>query len=109
MISLLPIGRVIGLVSVVYAVLIVIAVAISWKFGNRSQTDSVGIAWSGATALQFALLGWFYFGWRHVWRLVPALSRLFPDIGGEWKMEINWHGKGQGGVVHAEATVRQDF
>jgi hypothetical protein len=24
-------------------------------------------------------------------------------------MEINWHGKGQGGVVHAEATVRQDF
>ena len=36
--SLLPIGRVIGLVSVVYAVLIVIAVAISWKFGNRSQT-----------------------------------------------------------------------
>jgi hypothetical protein len=34
---------------------------------------------------------------------------LFPDIGGEWKMEINWHGKGQGGVVHAEATVRQDF
>jgi hypothetical protein len=54
MISLLPIGRVIGLVSVVYAVLIVIAVAISWKFGNRSQTvwDSVGIAWSGATVRQ---------------------------------------------------------
>jgi hypothetical protein len=111
MISLLPIGRVIGLISVVYAILITLAVAISWRFGGHSQTvwGSIGFALSGASALQLALMGWFYFGWRRLWRWFPALNRLFPDIGGEWKIKINWHGEGQRGVVDAEATVRQDF
>ena len=54
MISLLPIGRVIGLISVAYAALITLAVAISWKFGGHSQTNwsSIGFAFSGASALQ---------------------------------------------------------
>lgn len=112
MINLLPIGQVIRLISVVYAVFIALAVAISWRFGNNSQTvwGSIGFAFSGATVLQLLLMGWFYLGWRRLWRWIPALNRLlFPDIGGEWKIRINWHGEGQHGVVNAEATVRQDF
>jgi len=112
MIGLLPIGRVIALVSVVYAVLVALAVALSWRFGDRSETvlGSVGFAFSGATALQLGLIGWFYFGWRRLWRWFPIMNRiLFPDIGGEWKIEIHWHRYGQEGVVDAEATVRQDF
>lgn len=112
MIGLLPIGRVIALTSVVYAVLIALAVALSWRFGDNSQTilGSVGFAFSGATALQLGLMGWFYFGWRRLWRWFPILNRLlFPDIGGEWKIEIHWQRHGQEGVVDAEATVRQDF
>jgi len=111
-ISLLPIGRVIALIAIVYSVLIALAVAVSWKCGNSSQTiwGSIGFAFYGATALQLALVGWFYFGWRRLWRWIPILNRLlFPDIGGEWKMEIHWHREGQRGVVNAEATVRQDF
>jgi hypothetical protein len=112
MIGLLPIGRVIALISVIYAVLIALAVAVSWKFGDRSQTiwGSIGFAFSGATALQLVLMGWFYFGWRLLWRCIPILNRLlFPDIGGKWNMEIHWHRQGLGGVIDAEATVRQDF
>jgi hypothetical protein len=113
MIGLLPIGRVIALVAVVYAVLIALAVAISWRLGGGySQTfwRGIGFAISGATSLQLVLVVWFYFGWRYFWRLIPALNRLlFPDIGGEWKIQIHWHGKGEEGVVDAEATVRQDF
>lgn len=111
MISLLPIGQVIGIISVVYAALIALAVAISWKFGGHSQTiwGSIAFAFFGATVLQLALMGWFYFGWRHLWRWFPALNRLFPDISGEWKIKINWHWEGRRGVVNAEATVRQDF
>ena len=45
-----------------------------------------------------------------LWRWFPALNRLlFPDIGGEWNIEIHWHGQGQDGVVDAEATIRRDF
>jgi hypothetical protein len=112
MIGLLPIGRIIGLVAVVYAVLIALAVAISWHFADYPPTfwSGIGFAVSGATALQAVLVGWFYFGWRYFWRLIPALNNLlFPDIGGEWKIQIHWHGKGQDGVVDAKATVRQDF
>ncbi len=112
MISLLPIGRVIALISAVYAVIIFLALALSWKFGDQSQTvwGSITFAVSGATTLQLALMAWFYFGWRHLWRWFPALNRLlFPDIGGEWEIKIDWHGQGQSGVVHAEATIRQDF
>jgi SMODS-associating 2TM, beta-strand rich effector domain len=112
MISLLPMAQVVGFIAVVYAVLITLTGAITWKFGGHSETlwGSVGFAFSGATALQIVLMGWFYFGWRHLWRWFPALSRLlFPDIGGEWKIKINWQGDGRRGVVDAEATVRQDF
>jgi hypothetical protein len=113
MIYLLPIGQVISFISVVYAVLIVLAIPISWKFGGHSQTvwGSIGFAFSGATVLQLVLMVCFNFGWRRLWKWIPALNRmLFPDIGGEWKIEINWHGEGKdGGVVNAEATIRQDF
>jgi SMODS-associating 2TM, beta-strand rich effector domain len=53
---------------------------------------------------------WFYYGWRHLWRWIPALNRLlFPDIEGEWVMEINWQGEHGDGVVAAEAPVKQNF
>jgi hypothetical protein len=112
MIGLLPIGRVIALTSVVYAIFVALAVACSWRFGAHSQTilGSVGFAFAGATALQLGLMGWFYFGWRQLWRWMPIMNRiLFPDIGGEWRIEIHWHRYGQDGVVDAEATIRQDF
>jgi hypothetical protein len=94
---------------VIYAVLIALGLALSWV-QSQSVWASISLAFSGATALQLALAGWFYFGWRHLWKWIPSLNHvLFPDIGGKWDIEINWNWKGQCGVVFAEATIRQDF
>jgi hypothetical protein len=111
MISLLPMGRVIGFISVLYASLIALATALAWKIDGHSQTiwGSIGMALSGATALQLFLMTWFYFGWKHLWRWMPILNRLFPDLGGAWKMKISWQWEGRRGVIHAEAIIKQDF
>ncbi len=114
MIGLLPIGRVIAYTSVAYAVLIALAAAISWRFCGQSQTawGIIGLAFSGATALQLALMWSFYSGWRLLWAVFPRLNRwLWPDIGGEWKIKIDWRGpQGKfGTIVDADATIRQDF
>lgn len=112
MIGLLPIERVIALIAIVYAVFIALIVALSWKFGYDLQTiwGSIGFAFSGATVLQFALMAWIYLGWRRIWQWIPSFNRLlFPDIGGEWKIEIHWQGPSDRGVVEAEAIVKQNF
>jgi hypothetical protein len=112
MIGLLPIGRVIAVISAFYAAAIFLIAAIIWQFSAHPQTTwtVVKLAFTGATILQFSLMAWFYLGWRTVWRRFPALNRLlFPDIAGVWKIKINWQGLGQNGVVHAEATIKQDF
>jgi hypothetical protein len=112
MVSLLPTERVIGLVSVVYALLAALAVAISWKFSENTQTvwGSIWFAVSGATALQLVLLGWLYFGWKRLWGWFPTLNRLmFPDMGGESEIESHWQREGDSGIVNAEATIKQDF
>src|SRR3546814_8154555 len=113
MIGVLPIGRVIVFVAVVYAVIVALAVAIAWKFFGHSQTvrGSMTIAISGATALHLVLMGCLYMGWRRLWRWFPHLNRLlFPDIGGVWDMQIHWQGaENQHGVIDAKATVKQDF
>jgi hypothetical protein len=111
MIGLLPIGRLIGLISVCYAALILLAFVVSLKLGGNSLTiwGSISFAFGGATALQFILAGWLYFGWKYIWRWFPILNRVFPDIQGEWDITIHWQGGRNSGVVEAQATVRQDF
>lgn len=58
MIALLPIGRIIGFVAVVYAALIAHAIGI---VGNRGSFGGIGLALSGATVLQLILMSWIYF------------------------------------------------
>jgi hypothetical protein len=112
MMSLMPIGRVISVIAAVYAVLICALFAIDLKLGNPSRATwaSLRFAISGGTVLQAALMLWFYFGWRYLWRWFPPLNRLlFPDIGGDWAITIRWRGGGNQGVVRARAVIRQDF
>jgi predicted pore-forming effector associated with SMODS systems len=110
MINLLPISRVIGSIAVTYAVLVVLVTIGVREFIDDSAWKSITLAFSGATLLQFVLLGLIYVGWRRIWRLVPALNRLFPDVNGEWVMRIQWQGLAQsGGDVNARAVLRQNF
>ena len=49
-------------------------------------------------------------GWRLLWRLIPALNRIvFPDLAGAWRMEIDWTRGGVSGTVEARATIIQTF
>ena len=112
MIGLLPITRTITFIAVAYAVLIALCVAIAWHSGDNAWPTRTSIEYAlfGATVLQLALMGWFYFGWKGLWRCFPALNRLlYPDIAGEWNITIHWQGQDRNGVVDAIATIRQDF
>ena len=112
MISLLPIAQVIRFVAVLYAALITLLFAILLQVvdGSSSAWTSISFAFSGATLLQMALWGWLYFGWRRLWRRFPVLNRwLYPDIGGDWNIQIHWQSLQEHGVVDATATIRQDF
>ena len=112
MIALLPIARTITFIAVAYAILIALCVAIALQFGDVSWSTwtTIEFALSGATVLQLALMVSFCFGWRRLWRWFPILNRLlYPDIGGEWSITINWQTQKTNGVVHARATIRIDF
>jgi hypothetical protein len=113
MISLLPIATVIRYVAALYALTVLVVVFIVWQLGGeaRSLWSTLLTATSGAAALQLALMFWFYMGWRRVWHRFPQLNRLlFPDINGEWRMEIHWQGKGKSGcITDAKATVKLNF
>jgi hypothetical protein len=110
-IGLLPMGRLIVSIAVMYAALIVLAEAVSLRLSDHSQSilGSISLAFAGATTLQLLLVAWFYIGWRRLWRWFPVLNRLFPDVNGEWNIRIHWRGIVDSGVVDAKATVRQDF
>ena len=112
MIRILSIGRIVTLIAVVYAILVIVCSTIISQFGDGAW-DAWGIikfALSGAAVLEGMLMVWMYFGWRWLWRCVPALNRwVYPDIGGEWNITINWQGEGRQDVVEAKAIIRQDF
>ena len=112
MIGLLSITRIITFVAIVYAILTVLCAELAWNLGESSWSIryQIWIAVSGAAALQLVLTGWLYFGWRRLWRWFPALNHLvYPDMGGEWNIEIHWQDPKDSGVVGAKATIRQDF
>ena len=107
MINLLPVSRVIGFIAVTYAVLVVLATIIVREFIDDSIWKSIAMAFSGAMLLQLVLLGLIYAGWRTIWRLVPALNRLFPDVDGEWVMRIEWQGPDKSGGDVSVRSLRR--
>lgn len=109
MISLLPVGRVIALISVAYAI---ISCAILWVVydKNTSLMAAISIATGGSAALHALLFGMFYFWWRKIWGRFPILNKvLFPDLNGKWEMIIHWEWEGRKGTSHATAVIKQDF
>lgn len=109
MIGLLPIGRVIAFVAVLYSV---ITCLILWFIYDPATgfLTAISIAISGSTALQFLLLYVFHVGWRWLWDKFPSLNTLlFPNLNGTWKMVIHWEWGDKKGTSHAKAVIKQDF
>jgi hypothetical protein len=111
MISILPITRIVGIITVWYAACIAAVVALIWKFADQlTLLSSVGIAFSGATVLNALLLFVVYIGWKKIWSMFPGLNRLiFPDLNGLWNMSIHWQNAEKSGFVTATAQIKQDL
>lgn len=109
MINLIPIGKVISLIAVAYAV---ICCLILWAVYDENMTFSsaVSIATGGSLLLNALLLSLFYFGWRWLWKALPILNDLlFPDLNGTWDMVIHWELGDKKGTSRANATIKQTF
>lgn len=109
MINLLPIGRLIAAIAVVYAA---ITCFILWLIYSPSASVwvAIGIATGGSAILNGFILIGFHFGWEALWNKYPSLNRiLFPNLNGSWKMHIHWEGKKGPGVSIAKASITQDF
>ncbi|MGP8308256.1 Cap15 family cyclic dinucleotide receptor domain-containing protein [Vibrio sp. YIC-376] len=109
MISLLPIGRVISVIAVLYAI---VSCLILWSVYDESTSflSAISIGASGSAILNTLLLVTFYFGWEKIWGRYPVLNKmLFPNLNGTWDMVIHWEWEGKKGTSHAKAVIRQNF
>lgn len=111
MISVLPLTRIIAIIAVSYATCVATIVALVWKWGSQPTIwSSVGISFCGATALNVLLLFLIYVGWKRIWAMFPQLNQLiFPDLNGEWTMNIHWQNAERSGFVVARAQIKQDL
>lgn len=109
MISLLPLGRIIAIVAVLYAA---IACGILWLFYNPSISiwGAIGIAFGGSALLNVFIFTIFNYFWIRLWRKFPALNTLlFPNLNGTWDMTIYWYSDSDEGTSDAHALITQNF
>lgn len=111
MLNLLSPLRIISIISIGYATLVVFGLLLYMAFTREvAPWSAIRIVFSGALALDVALLTTIHFIWKWLWVKFPALNTLlFPDLNGRWRMEIHWIGPDIGGRVSATAVIRQDF
>lgn len=109
MLNLLPVSRVLAGVAVAYGIIVAL---ILWVTVDTSTTlwDSVGIALAWSTGINLVFITVFFVAWKWVWKLFPILNRiLFPNLEGDWNIEIHWRGGGESGIVKGTAHIVQNF
>lgn len=110
MLSVLPLRSITRVLGLAY---IAVVIGLAYLLKPNISAWSLSHIWSvGSTVLGGFILGIplvASFGWRVLWRRVPYLQRIYPDISGEWDVAIQWSRNGSEGTVSARATVRQDL
>lgn len=110
MLSVLPLRSITKVLGFTY---IAVVIGSAFLLKPDISTWSLSHIWSvGSTVLGGFLLGVPLIasvGWRFLWRRVPYLQSIYPDISGEWDVAIQWNRNGNQGTVLAKATVRQDL
>lgn len=109
MINLLPLGKVISAIAVMYAA---IACMILWVFYDPSLSlwGALGIATGGSAALNIAIFTVAHRFWERLWSKYPLLNTLlFPNLNGTWDMVIHWSSTTDKGESTARAKITQNF
>lgn len=109
MITLVPMGRVISLIAVAYAL---VCSLVLWAFYDTTTSVfwAISIATGGSALLNVFLLGCFYVGWKKLWEKFPVLNDvLFPNLNGTWEMVVYWEWEDKRGTSRAKAIIKQDF
>lgn len=106
MIGLVSIQRVVVLVAVFYS--IVVAVIVSFLGSGNDVFEHILWSLKAAFLLNLFILILAHFVWRKLWKEFPILNKiLFPDLNGNWSMQIHWSYEGNSGTVNARAVIKQ--
>lgn len=110
MLGLLPIGAVSR-----WLVLAYVACAFGIAFVMRRDLAEWDLLYLLKTAssvlsaftLVVLLIG--YVGWRWLWRLIPVLRNIYPDLNGAWDLTISWNRQKRNGEIAARAVIKQNL
>ena len=107
MISLFPITKIISILGVLYAVLLVLL----FSFVQVDKTQNkILLAIRYASLFELFLVSIFLFFWRYIWKIIPILNDiLFPDMNGDWDIEIHWNWKKKKGIKKGKIYIKQNF
>lgn len=93
---LLLVGRkAFGAVAVVFCITVVLCIyGVGAWFSDLGLGGQIRLILAASAVFDLLLVVVFTYGWRLLWRCIPALNNLlFPDWNGTWDVEINWQWK----------------
>ena len=94
MVNLLPLAKMFSLFALLSLVIVTLISYILSLFGIDTYSDLRLLGMIGFI-LELILIFIFTRGWRYFWKYFPILNQLiFPDLNGEWEVEIKWTWKG---------------
>lgn len=99
------------LVGKFYAAFVTLIVFIMFVCGVEASLQAAfRVVFGGALLLEGLLFLTANCFWKKIWARYPVLNEwLFPDLNGQWKMEIKWTRNGEEGAVEAEASIKQSL
>lgn len=109
---LLLVGRkAFGAVAVVFCITVVLCIyGVGAWFSDLGLGGQIRLILAASAVFDLLLVVVFTYGWRLLWRCIPALNNLlFPDWNGTWDVEINWQWNEKTGTVCAKAKVKQSL
>lgn len=106
MITLIPLKKVFSAIAGIYALIIVLII---FSF-NLTAIDSIFSVLKGVFIVELLIILFVIYWWRKLWSKFPRLNQIvFPDLNGEWAVNINWNLGDKKGSKTAKAFIKQDF
>lgn len=102
MLGLLPVPKIIAVISGIYALLVFLI--------SQFSPMSFAAVWRLSGLLEIVIFLFLMWGWQKVWKWVPKLNEwVFPDLNGTWDAKIEWVWGVQHGSAEGKVLIKQDF